>query len=431
MRLSGRISAAVDVLTDVEARHRPVSEALRDWGVSHRFAGSGDRSAIGNLVYDALRRRSSIAWRMGGDTPWHLAVGAAIFEWGANPRQLNDSFAADHHAPSPLPDDLIAGIEAADLARAPDHVRADLPEWITPHFEAAFGPEWVLEGEALACRPPLDLRVNTLKAERDKIAGQLARLGATPTRLSPVGLRVPPIEGPRRHPNVQAEEAFQRGRIEVQDEGSQLCALVVGARPGEQILDFCAGAGGKTLALAARTENRGQVFAYDADRNRLAPIYERLKRAGARNIQVRPPQAGSLDGLAGRMDRVLVDAPCTGTGVWRRRPDAKWRVTPKALEKRTAEQDRVLDEAAAYVRPGGILAYATCSLLPPENGERIAAFRAGHPDFRPVRMSDAWRDVVPAGEPPYAADGDDALLLSPHSTATDGFFVALLRRETS
>ncbi len=431
MRLAGRISAAIDVLTDMEARHRPASEALRDWGVSHRFAGAGDRAAIGNLVYDGLRQRSSIGWRMGGETPWDLAVGAALFAWGASPRELNDSFAAEPHAPAPLPDDLITRLEATDLVQAPGYVRADLPEWIAPHFEAAFGPEWVLEGEALAGRPPLDLRVNTLKAERDKVGGQLARLGATPTRLSPVGLRVAPIDGPRRHPNVQAEEAFQRGRIEVQDEGSQLCALLVGAKPGEQVLDFCAGAGGKTLALAARTENRGQIFAYDSDRNRLAPIFERLKRAGARNVQVRSPEPGALDDLAGRMDRVLVDAPCTGTGIWRRRPDAKWRITPDALERRTAEQDRVLGDAAAFVRPGGVLAYATCSLLPEENEQRIAAFRAKRPEFRPVGMSDGWRSVVPGVESPSSPQGEDVLLLSPHRSATDGFFMALLRREAS
>nr|MBA3519657.1 MFS transporter [Hyphomicrobiales bacterium] len=169
MRLAGRISAAIDVLTDMEARHRPASEALRDWGVSHRFAGAGDRAAIGNLVYDGLRQRSSIGWRMGGETPWDLAVGAALFAWGASPRELNDSFAAEPHAPAPLPDDLLTRLEATDLAQAPGYVRADLPEWIAPQFEAAFGPEWVLEGEALAGRPPLDLRVNTLKAERDKV----------------------------------------------------------------------------------------------------------------------------------------------------------------------------------------------------------------------------------------------------------------------
>lgn len=427
MKLGGRIAATIEILTDMEARHRPASDALRDWGLSHRFAGSGDRAAIGNLVYDTLRRRSSIAWRMGADTPWRLAVGAAVFEWGVAPEALNVEFAQDTHAPPPLPPDIVARIAAADLADAPGHVRADVPEWIAPHFTATFGDDWAAEGTALATRPPLDLRVNTLKAEREKVARQLARLKVEPTRLSPIGLRITPIEGPRRHPNVQAEEAFQRGRIEVQDEGSQLCALLVGAKPGEQILDFCAGAGGKTLALAAQTESRGQIFAYDSDRSRLAPIYDRLKRAGARNVQVRAPGEGALNDLAGRMDRVLVDAPCTGSGVWRRHPDAKWRLRPEAIDRRITEQDRALSAAAGFVRPGGMLAYATCSLLPSENQERIAAFLAGHPGFRRTDAAEVWRANVP-GAPRAPLATENSFLLSPRRTGTDGFFFALLQR---
>jgi 16S rRNA (cytosine967-C5)-methyltransferase len=175
-------------------------------------------------------------------------------------------------------------------------------------------------------------------------------------------------------------------------------------------------------------ENRGQIYAYDSDRNRLAPIFDRLKRAGVRNVQVRSPAPGVLDDLAGHMDRVLVDAPCTGTGIWRRRPDAKWRVTEDALAKRTEEQDAVLSEAARFVRPGGVLAYATCSLLPAENGARIAAFRAAHADFVPLSMSEAWRDVLPQTPLPAAALAEDTLLLSPRRTGTDGFFLGLMRR---
>jgi 16S rRNA (cytosine967-C5)-methyltransferase len=426
MRLPGRIAAAIEVLAEMEARHRPANEALKDWGLNHRFAGAGDRAAIGNLVHDALRRRASTAWRMGGETPWHLGLGAAVLEWNIEPTILNEAFASDRHSPPPLPDDVIERLRSADLADAPDHVRADVPEWIAPHFVAQLGETWVEEGAALARRPPLDLRVNGLKTDREKMAKQLARLDVKATPISPLGLRLPPVEGQGRHPHVQAEEAFQRGRIEVQDEGSQVCAILAGAKPGEQVLDFCAGAGGKTLALAACMENRGQIYAYDSDKARLAPIYERLKRAGARNVQVRPPGDGALDDLAGQMDRVLVDAPCTGTGIWRRRPDAKWRVTEEALRKRTAEQDDVLKEAARFVRPGGALAYVTCSLLPAENADRIAAFLTSHPDFRSVAISDVQREAalaVPAG-----ALAENSLLLSPRRTQTDGFFFALLRR---
>jgi 16S rRNA (cytosine967-C5)-methyltransferase len=215
MRLPGQLAAAIEVLSDIDARHRPVADALRDWGLSHRFAGSGDRAAIGNLVYDALRKRSSLAWRMGADSAWHLVLGVAVLEWGHAPAALNAAFADDRHAPAPVPEDLIAELVSRDLTTAPDHVRADVPDWLAPHFHTAFGADWIEEGAALAGRPPLDLRVNTLKTDRGKLARQLARVGALPTSYSPVGLRIPPIEGPRRHPNVQAEEAFRRGRFEV------------------------------------------------------------------------------------------------------------------------------------------------------------------------------------------------------------------------
>jgi len=215
----------------------------------------------------------------------------------------------------------------------------------------------------------------------------------------------------------------------VQDEGSQLCALLVGAKPGEQVLDLCAGAGGKTLALAACMNNRGQIHATDSDKSRLAPIYERLKRAGVRNVQVRAPEPGGLADLAGQMDRVLVDAPCTGTGVWRRRPDAKWRVTPDALSKRVGVQDAVLADAARFVKSGGALVYATCSLLPSENDERVAAFLAAHPDFRVLAMEEVWRAALPDVVPPAQSLGATSLLLTPLRSGTDGFFLAMLARE--
>jgi 16S rRNA (cytosine967-C5)-methyltransferase len=341
---------------------------------------------------------------------------------------LNEAFRDDRHAPEPIPEATIQRIEMARLDDAPDHVRADIPEWLAPHFQAAFGADWVAEGAALAERPPLDLRVNTLKVERDKALHRLQRLGVEPTPLSPVGLRVRPLSGPRRHPNVQAEEAFRRGRIEVQEEASQLCALLLGAMPGEQVLDICAGGGGKTLALAARMENRGQIYAYDSDKNRLAPIFERLKRAGVRNVQVLSSTPDTLASLSERVDRVLVDAPCTGTGVWRRRPDAKWRVAPEALSRRAGEQDAVLADAAACLKPGGILLYATCSLLPVENEERIAAFLAAHPAFLRIPAAEAWEAALPGVVPPAAVLSRASLLLTPRRTGTDGFFVAALRR---
>jgi 16S rRNA (cytosine967-C5)-methyltransferase len=426
MKLGGRLQAAVEVLADIETRHRPVAEALKDWGVSHRFAGSTDRAAIGNIVYDTLRWRASSAWVMDSETPRALVLGTVARRWRFGAAGLTTAIADDQHAPAALAETEIDRIETRDLATAPDHIRADLPEWLAPPFEAALGPDWIAEGEALARRPPLDMRVNRLKADRAKVAKTLARFGATETPYSPDGLRIPPTEGVGRHPNVQIEPAFQKGWFEVQDEGSQVAALMVAAKPGEQILDLCAGAGGKTLALSAAMDNKGQVFATDSDRSRLAPIFDRLKRAATRNVQARPAGA-SLDDLAGRMDAVLIDAPCTGSGVWRRRPDTKWRLTERALNERVADQASLLAIAVRYIKPGGRLVYVTCSLLPEENTGQIATFMEQNPGFT------SYPPEQLASETGLGSDLTNAvlnlaggILLTPRRTATDGFFVGIM-----
>src|SRR5690606_37295617 len=294
-------------------------------------------------------------------------------------------------APQPLTDDEIRQAKTRGLDEAPAEVCADVPDWCAPLLKDAFGDDWVAEAAGLAARPPLDLRVNTLKAEREKVLAELSGMQAAPTAIAPQGIRIPPIDGSGRHPNVQAEPAFQKGWFEVQDEGSQIAARLAGARPGDQVLDFCAGAGGKTLAISAMMENRGQIHAYDADRQRLAPIFDRLKRAGCRNVQV-IAETEALAPLEGRMDIVLVDAPCTGPGTWRRRPDAKWRLTPQQLDTRMAEQSAILDSASRYVKPGGRIAYITCSIFDEENGSQVEAFLARSPEFKLEDHQAAWQD---------------------------------------
>jgi len=230
-----------------------------------------------------------------------------------------------------------------------------------------------------------------------------------------------------RQPNVQAEEAFQKGRFEIQDEGSQIVSDLIFARAGESVLDFCAGAGGKTLALSAMMENKGQVHAYDSDKNRLAPIYERLKRADTRNVQVHTPD-DDLSALAGKMDKVVVDAPCTGTGTWRRRPDAKWRLDQKNLEERLLQQEEVLSEAAPFVRAGGHLIYITCSVLPEENENQVYAFVEDNPEFELVSAGEVWEDLFGYDKPsPWSSDMK-TVTLTPASTNTDGFFFAVMER---
>ncbi|MGE0700313.1 MAG: RsmB/NOP family class I SAM-dependent RNA methyltransferase [Hyphomicrobiaceae bacterium] len=428
MRPGARISAAIEVLAEVTDRHRPVSLALADWGKAHRFAGSGDRSAIGNLVYDALRRRSSIAFAMGADTPRAIAIGAAMESLAVEPAAVEAMCTGEDHAPAPLDERERQGL--LDPPRdAPPHVSADVPEWLWTDFERAFGARAVAEGQALARRASADLRVNTLKSTRERVTKALASFSPTETPLSPIGVRIAAPSGPARTPNLQAEAAFQAGWFEVQDEGSQLAALLAGAGPRKQVLDLCAGAGGKTLAMSAAMHNTGQIFAYDDDRERLKNIYDRIKRAWTRNIQVlRARDKDALAALGNRFDAVLVDAPCTGTGVWRRRPEAKWRLKPVNLESRLAEQVAVLDTAAGHVKPGGRLVYVTCSLLPSENIAQVAAFIQRHGEFRVVPYGEVWRANI-GTEPPASADGSaETLLLTPASHGCDGFFVAILER---
>jgi 16S rRNA (cytosine967-C5)-methyltransferase len=239
--------------------------------------------------------------------------------------------------------------------------------------------------QALARRAPVDIRVNTLKCTREEAHDALAHLGLVETPHSPLGLRVWPGED-GRGPALQVEPEFLKGLFEIQDEGSQLAALASTVRPGEQVVDLCAGGGGKTLAMAAMMENAGQIYATDSDPRRLAPIHDRLARAGVRNVQVRTPRgkADPVADLAGRADCVLVDAPCTGTGTWRRNPDAKWRLRPGSLSVRLAEQAAVLDRAAALVRPGGRIVYVTCSLLPEENEDALRALAERRPGITPA-----------------------------------------------
>jgi len=433
MRFGGRLAAAIEIVEQIETRHRPVAEALKDWGVSHRFAGSGDRAAIGNLVYDALRWRLSSAWIMGEETPRALILGTVARHWSDGADALAMRIEGDPHAPSPLSSAEAGRLANGDLASAPDHVRADVPEWLAAKFQDAFGSEWVGEGAALARRPPLDVRVNRLKADRRKVMKSLSRLGAIETSLSCDGLRIAPTTGEGRHPNVQVEPAFRKGWFEIQDEGSQIAATMVAATSGEQILDLCAGAGGKTLALSAAMANRGQILASDSDRTRLAPIFERLKRAGTRNVQIRDAGA-PLDDLNERMDAVLVDAPCTGSGVWRRRPDAKWRLTSRALGERLAEQSALLAAGARHVKPGGRLVYVTCSLLPEENADQVAKFLAAHPQFVAVSGENSVAESGLADENrkrlvDVAVFSEIGVVLTPRRAATDGFFIAVLRRE--
>jgi 16S rRNA (cytosine967-C5)-methyltransferase len=428
VRLAGRLAAAIEVLDDVLGRHRPASAALADWGRAHRFAGSGDRSAIGTLVYDVLRKRASLGRRMGDDSPRALALAASRWVWAFPADHIAALCDGSQHAPAPLSADELRRLESDAAAAMPAWAAADIPEWLYPDFEAAFGEASIAEGQALAERAPIDLRVNTLKADRPRLLKALDKYHPTVTPFSPMGVRVAAPGPQEKNPNIEAEAAHGRGWFEVQDEASQIAVMLSGAAPRLQVLDLCAGSGGKALGMAALMLNTGQIHAFDTDKLRLRPIFERLKRAGARNVQVLPAgDLGALEGLRAKMDVVLADAPCSGSGVWRRRPDAKWRLTPEALASRVEEQRLALTLAAPLVKPGGRLVYATCSIIPAENSDQTRWFLASYPDFKERAWADMWLTSMPSSPLP-SDSGQAALQLTPHRHATDGFYISILER---
>jgi 16S rRNA (cytosine967-C5)-methyltransferase len=430
MTPAARISAAIEVLGDIETRRRPAADALKDWGLSHRFAGSKDRAAIASLVYDALRRKASAGWIMQDTSPRGVVLGMLRLQRGLDLPAIAALFTGERFAPEPLSAVERERLETARLDDAPAHVAGDFPDWIEPSLQRLFGDDTVPELQGLSARAPLDLRVNTLKvSSREEAHDALPHLGAIESPLSPLGLRIAPSED-GRGPAVQSEPEFIKGWIEIQDEGSQLAALLSAVKPGEQVVDLCAGGGGKTLALAALMDNHGQIYATDADARRLAPIHDRLTRAGVRNVQVRTPRAkaDAVTDLDGKIDCVLVDAPCTGVGTWRRNPDAKWRLRPGSLETRLKEQAAVLDRAASLVRPGGRIVYITCSILPEENDDALAALMERKAGFSAVPVSQILQTAGLSHLEQSIRPTALGLQMTPLRTGTDGFYVAVLRR---
>ena len=421
MRMAGRVAAAIEILDEIFLRHRPAAEALKDWGKAHRFAGSGDRHVIGTLVYDSLRNRLSSAARGGGNSGRGVALGTLASVWALPLRDI-ETLATEPFGPGAL-----TPSEKEHLQKPSAEI--NMPAWLLPSLQAVFGDRLKVEVEALCERAPIDLRTNTLKCERPKLLEAFTKFGATATPYSPWGLRVPAPGFEDKHINVEAEMAHGLGWFEVQDEASQLAVMLCGAGPDMRVLDLCAGAGGKTLALAAQMNNTGHITAYDRDKHRLRPIFERIGRSGASNIEVIPHDEEAKLKSALPFDLVIVDAPCTGSGTWRRKPDAKWRLTEKQLLIRQKEQRAVLEQAAPLVKKGGKLAYFTCSLLPQENTLQVQSFLKSHPDFKTVPYTDQWNSAMNT-IPPESADGSkETLLLSPASHGTDGFFIAMLQRK--
>lgn len=419
MTPAARLSAAIEILDAWQVRPDPIEGVLKSWGHAHRFAGSKDRTAIGDRVYAVLRAKSLLTARMGEETGRALVLASLAVLDGLSLKDIDVLLAqGGPHAPPPLSADEKTHLSAvpADL---PPWVAGSYPEWLHGDLVRRFGDRLKLEAEAWLSRAPLDLRVNTLKTTRKEAQAQLSAHGfdARPTPLSPLGLR---LSGGA---SLTASAPYRDGLVEIQDEGSQLSVLAAGVRPGMTVMEIGAGAGGKSLALAAEMKNRGRLIAADIDAARLERLRPRAARAGAAIIETRLiPGGGVLDDFAGVCDLVFIDAPCSGSGTWRREPDNKWRLTPAILDARIAAQRRLLKDAARLVRPGGRLVYVTCSLLPQENEDRIAEFLVENREFVPDRdgqgLTEAARLPTTAG----------LMQLSPGRTETDGFFVAVLTR---
>lgn len=431
-----RLSAVIDILNATHANKRPAMLELKDWQRKNRYAGSKDRAAIYAILQDIYRYQGSTIAIAGCDSPRLITLATAIHtkRFSLHAIQQGCAGSDEKYTPQALTDEeaqILSKFEGEDYQTAirqlAIHDQLNLPKWVWHKLEANFEDEAYEEASALIDPAPIDIRVNLLKSTPEKLA-KIFKDEAKACSISPIGLRFLPSAQDKAPPQPMKAPQFKRGDFEIQDEGSQIVSLLIGAKPGEKILDYCAGAGGKSLALAAEMKNKGQVFAYDAYENRLSESVERIKRSGAHNIQLKRPKEGSLDDLVAKMDRVIVDAPCTGSGTWRRRPDLKWRLSETTLNERMNEQRDILEMAKSYPKIGGFLIYITCSLFMEENEEQIAYFLDNNPNYEMVSCQEVWEERFShSAYMPWSSDGY-SITLTPKSTQTDGFFFAVMER---
>jgi 16S rRNA (cytosine967-C5)-methyltransferase len=465
MTPGARIQAAIEILDDLEREPQPADKAMKSWGTGHRFAGAKDRAAIRSLIFATYRHRGAAAALMGGDRARALVLGGLRLGIGWNAGDIDTALTGRAHDAAPLTQEERARLEGP---RPKADGALNWPDWLAQKMRAAHGEAAEPLMAALMETAPLDIRVNTLKAKREDVLAALMSVGfpAEPTPYSPLGIRIARDED-LVGANIRTLPMFRTGVIDVQDEGSQLVSLLAGAAPGQQILELCAGGGGKTLALASSMGQSGQIYACDVDARRLKAGQERVARAGVYNVQPKlihhwSAAEGSdpdLEEHVGKMDLVFLDVPCTGSGAWRRQPDAKWQLSPERLEEFLVLQASILERGSRLVKTGGHLAYVTCSVLTEENDGQVSAFLARHGEFRAVDAVPAFRQVTTIDAPaasivalrlasPFEGEGGvgrrdapapspgkgegggqgHALQLSPIATGTDGFFFALFER---
>ncbi len=430
MTPAGRLAAAIEVLEAIEASGRPADQVASFYFKSRRYIGAKDRRAVTETVWRVLRRKARLNWWLERISPDQTDARARVLaDMVIDGGQLPDDelFQGPHAAPKPDAEDrkILERLRQEPLFHRdqPAWVRGEYPEWLEDRLIATFGDQLPGQMGAMREEAGIDLRVNTLKATREQAVAALAKQGVqtTPTKLSPIGLRLS-----KRIALVEVP-AWRDGLIEIQDEGSQLVALLADARPGMAVVDYCSGAGGKTLAMAATMENKGRIVACDVAEWRVDKAGPRLRRADVNNVTRRVITGQSdkwIKRNAGAFDRVLVDAPCSGSGTWRRNPDAKWQMTPQDLAEVVASQSVILDSASRLVKAGGRLIYATCSILAEENEDQIAKFLDRHPEFKPIPVTEVW----PGFSPDPCPVAGPWLRLSPLEHGTDGFFAAVLEK---
>lgn len=421
MTPAARLAAAASILDSIAQGRQPAEVVMKAWGTANRYAGSKDRRAIADRVYKVIRARARLSWIMGGREDGRaLVIGSLHALDNLSLEEIEALHSGDGYGPRPLSKQERSRITSVE-GELPGWVAAGLPKFAVEDFQKVFGDDWQNQAhELMAPRAPIDLRINSLKTTREDVEGELraAELSPEYTPWSELGLRLA-AEPP---PNIQALEGFKTGAFEIQDEGSQIICALVDAKPGTTVVDYCAGGGGKTLGLAQSMQGQGRLVASDVVNKRLENIRPRLERAGVEAELVLIGQnGGGLEDLNDAADLVLVDAPCSGSGTWRRHPEDAWRLTAEEVERLHGLQTRIMSQAAKLVKVGGRIAYVTCSMLSRENEDTAAAFEAAHPNFKPIALTEYMHAVATLAK-------GHTLRMSPASTGTDGFFFALYER---
>ncbi|HEY1095741.1 MAG TPA: RsmB/NOP family class I SAM-dependent RNA methyltransferase [Alphaproteobacteria bacterium] len=437
MTPSARLAAVIAILDDIIRSDRPSDQIMHAYLTKRRYIGSKDRKAVTTQVYTILRHYGRLAW-------WSIELGVPatgrtfLMMWlilgeHRDAMEIYDLFSGGEYAPTKLnhtEQNLVKKLQTKKLhpKQMPDGIKYECPPAYQHALQNAWGDDFATEMKALDAEAPLDIRINTLKASREDVFATLKADGfeIDLTPMSPLGLRV------LNRPAFSAHELYKKGHFEIQDEGSQLLSILSGVQPKEWGVDLCAGAGGKTLALAAMMKNKGRLWACDVDARRLENSKLRIRRAGVDCVELQPLKDMKDPWLKrhnGKCDFVLVDAPCSGTGTWRRSPFSRWQDMGPTLPELTEMQLTAMNAAAPLLKKGGRLIYATCSLLPQENEKQVAKFLETHPDFKPVALSDMWKRSTDMPIPGKLDLSKHYIALTPAKHNTDGFFVGVMEKE--